>query len=419
VWLADASFNGTDPEKEAVMNDPSRVRVSGPLAAYRVGFAEELARQGYTAGSAQRQVCLMAHLSRWLDGRGLGAAGLAADRVREFLAVRRADGYTLELSERGMAPLLGYLRGLGVTPVPPEPAAGTAAELLAQDYRRYLVSEQGLAPDTVRAYLGTARLFLCQREAQPGGLDLENLTAGQVTEFVTVQCSARRVAAAKALVTGLRSLLRYLYWAGLTGLAPAVPTPSGFAGGYLPRGLEEESVAALLGSCDRDTAVGQRDFAILTLLARLGLRAGEVSVLTLDDLDWHRGEITVRGKGSRTDRLPLPADVGEAVADYLQNGRPRSDRRAVFLRVRAPMGGLSRGGVGDVVMHACERAGLPRVGPHRLRHSAATAMLRGGASLAEVGQVLRQARSATTAIYAKVDRTALRALARPWPEATS
>jgi integrase/recombinase XerD len=404
------------------VNDPSRVRVSGPLAAYRDGFAEELARQGYTAGSAQRQVQLMAHLSRWLDSRGLGAAGLTGDRAREFLPVRRADGYTLELSERGMAPLLGYLRGLGVTPVPPEPAARTEAELLAEDYRRYLVSEQGLARDTVRAYLGTARLFLCQREAQPGGLDLENLTAGQVTGFVVEQCRARRVAAAKVLVTGLRSLLRYLYWAGLTAdrqLAPAVPTPSGFAGGSLPRGLEEDAVTALLGSCDRDTAVGRRDFAILTLLARLGLRAGEVAVLTLDDLDWHRGEITVRGKGSRTDRLPLPADIGEAVADYLQHGRPRTACRAVFLRVRAPMGGLSRSGIGDVVMHACERAGLPRVGPHRLRHSAATAMLRGGASLAEVGQVLRQARAATTAIYAKVDRTALRALARPWPEEAS
>ena len=211
-----------------------------------------------------------------------------------------------------MAPLLGYLRGLGVTPVPPEPAACTAADLLVEDYRRYLVSEQGLAQGTVRAYLATARLFLCQREAQHGELDLENLTAGQVTEFVIEQCRARRVAAAKALVTGLRSLLRYLYWAGRTGehqLAPAVPTPAGFAGGCLPRGLDKEAVTALLGSCDRDTAVGRRDFAILTLLARLGLRAGEVAALTLDDLDWHRGEITVRGKGSRTDRLPLPAVI--------------------------------------------------------------------------------------------------------------
>ena len=403
------------------MKDPRRVRVSGPLAAYRDGFAAELAGRGYAAGSAQHQVGLLAHLSRWLDSRGLGAADLTAARVEEFLAARRADGYTRELSGRGIAPLLGYLRGLGVVPASPQPAACPAAELLVQDYRRYLMRERGLAESTVGAYLGTARLFLCQREARPGGLDLEHLTAGQVTGFVVQQCGRRRVAAAKVLVTGLRSLLRFLFLAGYTPreLAAAVPAAAGFAGGGLPRGLGEEAVAALLGSCDRDTAVGRRDFAILTLLARLGLRAGEAAALTLDDLDWHRGEITVRGKGGRAGRLPLPADVGEAMADYLQHGRPRMPCRTVFLRVRAPMGGLGRHGVGDVVAHACERAGLPRAGPHRLRHSAATAMLRGGASLAEVGQVLRQVRAATTAIYAKADRVALRALARPWPGAQS
>jgi site-specific recombinase XerD len=408
-----------DPEEEATMKDPRRVRVSGPLAAYRDGFAAELAGRGYTPGSAQHQVGLLAHLSRWLDSRGLGAADLTAARVEEFLAARRADGYTRELSGRGIAPLLGYLRGLGVVPASPQSAACPASELLVQDYRRYLMRERGLAESTVGAYLGTARLFLCHREARPGGLGLEHLTAGQVTGFVVQQCGRRRVAAAKVLVTGLRSLLRFLFLAGYTSreLAAAVPAPDGFAGGGLPRGLGEEAVAALLGSCDRDTAVGRRDFAILTLLARLGLRAGEAAALTLDDLDWHRGEITVRGKGGRTGRLPLPADVGEAMADYLQHGRPRVACRAVFLRVRAPMGGLGRDSVGDVVAHACERAGLPRVGPHRLRHSAATAMLRGGASLAEVGQVLRQVQAATTAIYAKADRAALRALARPWPGA--
>ena len=287
------------------MKDPRRVRVSGPLAAYRDGFAAELAGRGYAAGSAQHQVGLLAHLSRWLDSRGLGAADLTAARAEEFLAARRADGYTRELSGRGMAPLLGYLRGLGVVPASPQLAACPAAELLVQDYRRYLMRERGLAESTVGAYLGTARLFLCQREARPGGLDLEHLTAGQVTGFVVQQCGRRRVAAAKVLVTGLRSLLRFLFLAGYTSreLAAAVPAPAGFAGGGLPRGLDGEAVAALLGSCDRDTAVGRRDLAILTLLARLGLRAGEAAALTLDDLDWHRGEITVQGGPHR----PAPA----------------------------------------------------------------------------------------------------------------
>ena len=175
-------------------------------------------------------------------------------------------------------------------------------------------------------------------------------------------------------------------------------------------------MAALLPGCDRGAAVGRRDVAILTLLARLGLRGGEVAALTLDDIDWHQGEIVVRGKGGRRDRLPLPADVGEALVAYLRAGRPAAAGcRALFLRVRAPVGALGTRGVADVVRLAARRAGLPALGPHRLRHSAATAMLRNGASLAEIGQVLRHARAATTAIYAKVDRAALRAIAQPWP----
>ena len=230
------------------------------------------------------------------------------------------------------------------------------------------------------------------------------------------------MASAKVLVVGLRSLLRFLFLAGHTRqqLAWAVPSPAGFAGGSLPRALEPGAVAVLLAGCDRGTAVGRRDFAILVLLARLGLRGGEAAALALDDIDWHRGEIMVRGKGGRRDRLPLPGDVGEALVAYLRDGRPAvAGCRTLFLRVRAPMGALGTRGVADVVRLAGRRAGLPAFGPHRLRHSAATAMLRNGASLTEVGQVLRQARAATTAIYAKVDRAALRALAQPWPEEAS
>jgi site-specific recombinase XerD len=313
--------------------------------------------------------------------------------------------------------LLGYLRGLGVVPQP-LPAVCTAAEELAGAYRRYLVSERGLAGATVRAYLSTARLFLGWLE-QPGGLGLGRLTAAQVRSFAAGQCGQRRAAAAGVLVTGLRSLLRFLFLAGHIGqqLAWAVPTPAGFAGGSLPRALEPQAVAALLAGCDRDTAVGLRDFAILTLLARLGLRGGEAAALTLDDIDWHQGEIVVHGKGGRRDRLPLPADVGEALVAYLRSGRPApAGCRTVFLRVHAPVGALGTTGVADAVRRASRRAGLPGAGPHRLRHSAATAMLRNGASLTEVGQVLRQERAATVAIYAKVDRAALRALAQPWPE---
>jgi integrase len=171
----------------------------------------------------------------------------------------------------------------------------------------------------------------------------------------------------------------------------------------------------MLASCDRRTLVGQRDHAVLVLLARLGLRAGEVAALTLDDVDWHRGELAIHGKGERLERLPIPVDVGEALVGYLRRRGRTEGSRAVFLRLRAPAGGLSAGGVISVVARACMRAGVPVVGAHRLRHTAATEMLRAGASLSEIAQVLRHRRLETTAIYAKVDRVGLGVLSRPWP----
>jgi integrase len=187
----------------------------------------------------------------------------------------------------------------------------------------------------------------------------------------------------------------------------------------LVKALDGSSIALLLASCDRRTRVGRRDFAVLTMLSRLGLRAGEVAALRLADVDWRAGELLVRGKGSRQERLPLPADVGEALAGWLARGRPRCECSFVFIRVRAPLGGLSPGGVSAIVQHACKRAGLPVVGAHRLRHTAATEMLRAGGSLAEVGQVLRHRSRDVTSIYAKVDRVALAAVVRPWPGAAA
>mgnify|MGYP003543156091 FL=1 len=214
-------------------------------------------------------------------------------------------------------------------------------------------------------------------------------------------------------------MLRYLYLEGITDrqLAPAVPTPAGWRGTWLPKGLTAEELAALLGAFDASTAIGRRDYAIVVMLARLGLRAGEVTALTLDDLDWAQGEIVVHGnKANHTERLPLPVDVGEALVGYLRDGRPKTTCRAVFVRANGTEGLSAAGGVGRVVKRAVARAGLASGSAHRLRHSAGTAMLRAGASLAEVGQVLRQRSSQVTAHYAKVDFVALRAVALPWPE---
>ena len=215
----------------------------------------------------------------------------------------------------------------------------------------------------------------------------------------------------------MRSLLRFLFLEAHTptDLAAVVPVVARWRLSSLPRALEPAHVARLLESCDKTTATGSRDFAILTVLSRLGLRSAEVASLRLDDIDWRRGELLVRGKRAREDRLPLPHDVGEAIVCYLSKGRPRCECRQLFLRAHAPHVGLKPGGIGSIVCHACDRAGLPRAGTHRLRHAAATEMLAHGAPLSEIGQVLRHKHPETTAIYAKVDRASLSSLARPWP----
>jgi integrase/recombinase XerD len=222
-------------------------------------------------------------------------------------------------------------------------------------------------------------------------------------------------------VTGLRSLLRFLYLEGLIDrdLAVAVAPVANWRLASLVKALDAPSVARLLDSCDQDTAIGRRDFAILLLLSRLGLRIGEVAALRLDDLDWRAGELVVCGKGNRQERLPLPVDVGESITAWLKDGRPDCHSRFVFTRARAPHGGLHPSALTSVVHRACRRAGLPQVGAHRLRHTAATRMLRAGSSLRDVGQVLRHRSSEVTSIYAKVDRRALSAVVRPWPGAAA
>jgi integrase/recombinase XerD len=398
------------------MSSTCQVRVTGPLAMYADGFRADLAARGYAAGSADRNLRTLAHVSRWMDGQGLSAGQLSVARLEEFLVARRGEGYHHALSIRAVMPLVSYLRRAGVAAVPPEAGTGGALEPVIEEYRRYLVSERALTAAVAGKYAGLAREFLaaCERGDGPG---LDGLSAGWVTDYVVAQCRGRSPGSAKFVVTGLRSVLGFLFLTGRTvcQLAGAVPMVAHWGAGSLPRALKPQAVAELLASCDPATLGGRRDRAILVLLARLGLRAGEVAGLELDDLDWRAGEISVHGKGSRRERLPLPADAGEALAAYLHGGRPRAGCRTVFLRLNAPAEGLTVAAVTAVVYRACARAGLPRAGAHRLRHSAASAMLAGGGTLTEVGQVLRHARLHTTAIYAKIDQAALGSLARPWP----
>lgn len=222
-------------------------------------------------------------------------------------------------------------------------------------------------------------------------------------------------------MTALRSLLGFAHVQGLISqpLANAVPTARGRRLSGVPRPLDPAQAQQLLASCDRRRRVGRRDYAIMVMLSRLGLRAGEVAALTLDDLDWRTGRITLHGKGNRVEQLPLPADVGAAITAYLRRGRPpTTHERALFLRAKAPHRALTTAGVSMVVQDAAWRAGLGTMHAHRLRHTTATSMLHAGVPLEQVGLVLRQRRAMTTAMYAKVDTAALRVLARPWPLAT-
>jgi site-specific recombinase XerD len=398
--------------------DPSRVRVRGPLAPFAVGFAAELARQGYTPYSARNQMRLLAHLSRWLASERLGV-DLHASNLDRFVRARGAVGHRQLHSIKALRPMLAYLSELGVMPILPPPDPSGPVEGMLERYRTYLTVERGLGKETARGYVDSMRRFLCERVLPDGrALDLERLSAADVISFVTTHCPRQGPRAAKLTATALRSLLRFLHVNGLIDrpLTSVVPSVSSRRLVGLPKGLQSGEVRRLLASCDNNSANARRDLAVLTMLVRLGMRAGEVAKLRLEDIEWRAGEIVARGKANRAERLPLPADVGEAVAAYLHNGRPvTADGRAVFVRIKAPHRALTTQGVTQIVAAAARRAGLGRIHAHRLRHTAATEMLRAGASLSEVGQVLRHRRAMTTAIYAKVDSKALQTIARPWP----
>jgi integrase/recombinase XerD len=389
--------------------------VDGPLAGYAPGFRGWLTERGYHPSSVEDQAFLMGHLSRWLTEEGLQPSALTDDRVEQFRNVRRETHSHLS-GARGMDQLLGYLRGARAVPEPS--VSDSSVERLIAEYREYLVNERGLAAGSVVLRERVARLFLGEL-ADPIDVALRELRPVHVTGFVVEQCGGGRrgVSWAKTLTSGLRSLLVFLHVAGWAAvpLVQAVPSVAGWRLSSLPRGLEPEQVRRLLASCDRATGVGRRDFAILMLLSRLGLRACEVTAMLLDDIDWRAGELTVHGKGAQTDRLPLPRDVGQALVDHLLDREPDDRFREVFLRAFAPDGPLSAKAIGSVLRDACDRAGVPRVGTHRLRHTVATDLLAAGASLTEIAPVLRHTNLSSTAIYAKVDRATLRTLARPWP----
>ncbi len=389
----------------------SVVVVNGPLAGLADRFGEALTALGYTPLSAANQMRLMAHVSRWMAAESVAIGELTDEMLDRFVVARREAGYTHWLSRRGLVPLVGLLRREGVIPAASVPAP-TGVDLLVAEYAVFLREERGLAAVTIDGRLRIARRFLTSCGG-PGSLD-----APGVSSYVTSTCPSMGVSTAKLELTGVRSLLRFLHVSGRVDvdLSPVVLGAAGWRHTGLPKGLSEGEVAALLAGCDPARRAGRRERAIVLLLVRLGLRRVEVARLEVGDIGWRAGEITVTGKGNRRERLPLPVDVGEALVDYLRLDRPRAITcRAVFVKLRAPHGPLSGTGVSAVVQNVARRAGLGPIGPHRLRHTTATAVLASGADLVEIGQLLRHRNLSTTAIYAKVDLVRLRRLARPWP----
>jgi len=394
----------------------SRVLMTGPLAPFADAFSAELRQRGYTPLTIVNALRQAGRLSGWLEASGWVAGELNGDRVEEFLVWQRAGGrHRCQWSRPGLVCLLEVLRDLGVPAAEEPPAAGSPTDLLLASFERYLTVERGLAAGTVRGYVMHARRFL---DGLAPGRGLAGLTAGEVTGAVLDKAaSGVSVSAAQYFVSGLRAFLRFCFVEGLVeaDLSRAALAVTGRRRSSLPKGISRVDARALLGGCDRRRALGRRDYAVISLLLRLGLRAREVAGLTLDDIDWRAGELLVRGKGGREDRLPLPADAGEAIASYLQRGRPASDRREVFLRARAPYGPIASGTVSSTVRRACRRAGIAEVGAHRLRHTTACEMVSAHVPLQRIGQVLRHRSLQSTAIYARVDLDQLRLLAAPWP----
>jgi site-specific recombinase XerD len=287
-------------------------------------------------------------------------------------------------------------------------------EGLLDGFVGYLCTERGVTALTVEAYVSDVRRFLAGRSES----DLSGLTAAEVSNAVLSQVGERAPATVRRFGCALRSFLRYCYLVGLVDqdLSAAALPVSGRRRSLLPQGITPPESGLLLRACDRRRSTGRRDYAVIVLMLRLGLRATEVATLRLEDLDWRAGQLTVHGKGGRVDQLPLPVDVGEAIAAYLRRGRPRDATvREVFVRVAPPRVAMTRGGVTAIVAAAARRAGLGVVRAHRLRHTAATDMLRAGAPLAEIGQVLRHRSPGSTAAYARVDVERLRTIAQPWP----
>jgi site-specific recombinase XerD len=362
------------------------------------------------------QLQLAAHVSRWLDAVGAGLGELTPAMIDRFLQERRRS-CTSHYSMRALAPMVGYLRRVGAVPQPQPVPVTSAVDVLLDRFGCWLADQRVLTAPVVQAYVHWVRPFT-EEVLCPGGVDqVRDLSAGAVSGFLAARLPGMSRKSAQITACALRSLLRFLHAEAMVSvrLVDAVPAVASWRLSGIPQALSAGQVQALLEACDRSNPVGRRDLAVISTMCRLGLRCAAVAGLRLEDIDWPAGTVMVRGKGGRTDRMPLPVDVGQMLVDYLHDGRPRTAARTVFVRAVAPFTALHSSSISCIVARAARRAGLATVHGHRLRHTAATETLNAGAGLEEVAQLMRHEGVASTVIYAKTDQNRLARLARRWP----
>lgn len=377
-------------------------------------FADELNSLGYSWSPAMKQVGLFVDFGRWLDQGGIELGEVAALDVDEFLLARRkaGKGFHTRCAVRVLLEWLARKGKICHEAALPEPVVDCAAVVL---FEQYLRTERQVVDATLKRWLCVIRRFVAGYVPEVG---VSGLTAQIVVQAILDLAGRYSANTIHQYCQVIRSFLWFCYLEGLISqdLSGAVLHGWNHRSSRLPVGLPAQDSQALLSVCDRQTRGGLRDYAVLMVLIRLGLRAGEVAGLMLDDIDWTRAQLTVNGKGNKTERLPIPQNVGDAIAAYLLDARGSSMYRNVFLRRQAPIKPLSAGGINGIVRSACARAGVTLVGPHRLRHSLGEAMVSAGVALPVIGQVLRHDSLSTTANYARVNLVALRQLAAPWPE---
>ncbi|MGO9657036.1 MAG: tyrosine-type recombinase/integrase [Acidimicrobiales bacterium] len=399
------------------MRKNNKDQMGGPLAPFAGGIEEMLLAEGYLEVPARVLMRLVGELSRWLQRRRLGASDLSEEVMERFFEA--GGGRCCQRrSRRSLELVAAHLSSLGViAPAGAVPPGRTQveAELLGA-FGVWCLGQRGLTRTTTDQYVKRAATFL-ELWRPDGDVTVADLDGRGVLATVRAAADVMPAPSLRCTVTALRSFLRFLYVTGRapTPLPTAVPPLKSWPRTALPSPVPAHEARKLVSACDTTTGRGRRDAAVLLVLLRLGLRAGEVARLELGDIDWRRGEVGIRGKGGRRDVVPLPVEVGDAIAAYLRQGRPSSPSRAVFLTALAPVRPLSPDGVALLVRRACGRAGVATTGPHRLRKTLATETLRAGAPMAEVAQLLRHADQATSSIYAAADVAAVAALARPWP----